>query len=705
MPVPVEQFSQKRSNIKGVSFYAAIVTAFVCLLVTAALPIIVVGYYQNKAIVSDLGDDLIEQTSRTVVEKTRNYFLPASEAVEMSARLAQLGAISCDDFKQMEMYTLGVLKSYPQVSMFYLANEQGDYIRAWRQSNGNLETRIIRAAAFPPTDSFIIRDDLLKVIGTQESGHIDFDPRTRPWYVGAKTTGTNFWTDTYISFRNRKPAITSSYPVFDKAGKLSGVWAMDIELDEISNFLKMQKIGKSGIELIINHKSQIVAYRQLSMIVRAGKEGLRPVKVEELGMEPLTLAYREHLSTGKAKSVVECKGKRYIGSFTAIPEPFPKRWKIAVIVPEDDFTGGAKRSMIIMVLISSVTLAVAVLLAFTISRGFTNSVRLLAEATRKIKSFNLDEKIHIPSRMKEIQLMRDSVCSMQKGLNAFRKYVPAELVRQLISTGEGAHLGGQRRELTVLFSDITGFTSIAELMTPEQLMLHLSEYFDELTKVVSRYNGTVDKYIGDAVMAFWGAPVHDGEHAVHACEAALAAQEKIGELNRKWIMEGKSAFVTRIGISTGETVVGNVGSAERMNYTVIGDTVNTASRLESANKLYGTQTIVSQETYEAASKKFWFRPLGIVAVQGKSEEKLVYELVGRRIEGENDRAAELCKEFHCGFEAYIGRNWNEAAAIFKNLSVKFPLDIPTNFYLSRCAHFQANPPGLGWQGIEYLTSK
>ncbi|MGA2223442.1 MAG: adenylate/guanylate cyclase domain-containing protein, partial [Syntrophobacteraceae bacterium] len=440
-------------------------------------------------------------------------------------------------------------------------------------------------------------------------------------------------------------------------------------------------------------------------IVREEKEVLRPVKVEELGIEPLSLAYREHLSTGKAKSVVECKGKRYIASFTEIPEPFPKRWKIAVIVPEDDFTGGAKRSMIIMVLISAFTLAVAVLLAFIISRGFTNSVRLLAEATRKIKSFNLDEKIHIPSRMKEIQLMRDSVTSMQKGLNAFRRYVPAELVRQLISTGEGAHLGGQRRELTVFFTDITGFTSIAELMTPEELMLHLSEYFDELTKIVSRYGGTVDKYIGDAVMAFWGAPVHDVEHAVHACEAALAAQEKIAELNRKWTMEGKSAFVTRIGISTGETVVGNVGSTERMNYTVIGDTVNTASRLESANKLYGTQTIVSPETYEAASKKFWFRPLGIVAVKGKSEEKLVYELVGRRIEGEIHPAAELCEEFHCGFDAYMGQNWNEAAAIFKNLSVKFPRDTPTNFYLARCAHFQANPPGLGWQGIEYLTSK
>ena len=292
------------------------------------------------------------------------------------------------------------------------------------------------------------------------------------------------------------------------------------------------------------------------------------------------------------------------------PEPFPMRWKIAVVVPEDDFTGGAKREMIIMLLISSVMLVLAVLLAFVISRGITSPVRLIAEATRKIKSFNLDEKIHIPSRIKEIQLMRDAISSMQKGLHAFRRYVPAELVRQLISTGEGAQLGGHKKELTVFFSDISGFTSIAELMPPEKLMLHLSEYFDELTRILTRHGATVDKYIGDAIMAFWGAPVHDDDHAIRACEASLACQEKIAELNRKWINEGKSALVTRIGISTGETVVGNVGSTERMNYTVMGDNVNMASRLEGANKLYGTQIIVSRQTYEAASKKFLFRPSG-----------------------------------------------------------------------------------------------
>jgi len=475
-------------------------------------------------------------------------------------------------------------------------------------------------------------------------------------------------------------------------------------LDEISNFLKKQKIGKSGIELIINEKSEIVAYPELSAIVKKENGVLRPVKVEELGIEPLSAAYREYVRTGKNGPAV-VGGKTYFASFREFPEPFPMRWKIAVVVPEDDFTGSAKQEMIIMLLISSVMLGLAVLLAFVVSRGITSPVRLIAEAARRIKNFNLDEKIYIPSRMKEIQLMRDAISSMQKGLYAFRRYVPAELVRQLISTGEGAQLGGQKKELTVFFSDISGFTSIAELMAPEKLMLHLSEYFDELTRILGHHGGTVDKYIGDAIMAFWGAPVQDDQHAIRACEAGLACQEKIAELNRKWIEEGKCPFFTRIGISSGETVVGNVGSTERMNYTVVGDNVNIASRLEGANKLFGTRIIVSRLTYEAASKNFLFRPLGLIAVRGKSEEQEIYELMGKRIEGDTSRAAELCEEFTRGLNAYLSKRWDEACEIFTGLSEKFPEDAPTIFYLSRCAQLHDNPPGKDWQGIEHQTSK
>jgi adenylate cyclase len=698
-------FPVRPPKFKSISIHAMMVIAFVFLLVASTVPIILFSYYQDVTIIAALGNDLIEEKSRSAIERTSNYFMPASIAVLMSSKLAELGAISCNNYKQTEMYTLGVLKSYPQISMFFIGDEQGNYVHAWRLPGGKTESWIIQATASPPMSSLIYRDASLKVEGVEEAKGVDYDPRQRPWYEGAKNARANSWTDVYVSYSSRKPTITSSQPVFGPDGKLKVVWGMDIEVDEISNFLRTQKIGKSGIELIINEKGEIVAFPEASAAIREENGVLRPVKVEELGIEPLSVAFREHVTKGKGRSLVKSGGITYVASFKKFPEPFPMPWKIAVIVPEDDFTGGAKDEMVGMLLISSVVLGLGVLLAFTISRGITSPVKLIAEATGRIKNFNLEEKIHIRSRMKEIQSMSDAIASMQTGLHAFRRYVPAELVRQLISTGEGAQLGGQKKNLTVFFSDISGFTSIAELMSPEKLMLHLSEYFDELTQILSRHGATVDKYIGDAVMAFWGAPVRADDHAIRACEASLACQEKIAELNQKWTTDGKSAFFTRIGISTGETVVGNVGSTERMNYTAMGDNVNMANRLEEANKLYGTGIIVSRQTYEAASEKFLFRPLGLIAVRGKSEEQAIYELIGKRTEGGISRAAELCEEFTRGLNAYLSQNWNEACGIFTSISVRFPTDAPTLFYLSRCTHLLHNPPGEEWQGIVYQKSK
>ena len=324
MAVLAGQFPQKYSNVKGLSFHVAMVAAFVFLLVITVLPIIFFGYYQEKIVISDLGNDLIEHISKAAIEKTSNYFMPASIVVQMSSKLAELGAISCNNCMQTEMYTLGVLESYPQISMFYIGDEQGNYVHAWRRAGGNMESWIIRASDSPATSSLICRNAALEVTEIKESNSVDYDPRTRPWYRGAKETGANFWTDVYISFSSRKPAITCSQPVFGPDGKFRGVWAMDIELDEISSFLKTQKIGKSGIELIINEKGDIVAYPELSSIIREENGVLRPVRLEELGVEPVSAAYREYASTGKSRSTVESGGKTYFASFTEFPERFPR---------------------------------------------------------------------------------------------------------------------------------------------------------------------------------------------------------------------------------------------------------------------------------------------------------------------------------------------------------------------------------------------
>lgn len=670
-------------------------------------PIVLFNFHENIDIISDLSDQLIDQATATVIEKTANHFLPASLAVEMSSRLTELGAISSTNHDQLERFVLGVVKSHPQVSMFFFGDEQGSYFRAWELADGTMETRIIERNGSAVKETFKYWDTNFRISKVLEAEGTDYDPRVRPWYMGAKEKKTCYWTEMYILFRNQAPAVTSAYPVYDETGGLRGVWGMDIELDEMSLFLNKLEISKNSVVFIFDSKNEIVAYPdpEISLVVKDEQGAFRPVRVEELGVDPVTVAFREYVSTGKSKSVVETGGKRYFSSFTPFPESFLVSWKVGMVVPAEDYVGGAKMLMAQSMAICLIILCLAVLIAVLVSRSITGPIRILAEETRKIKDFHLDDRIEVDSRIHEIQSMISAISAMKTGLQAFRRYVPAELVRQLVHSGEEARPGGHKRELTVFFSDVAGFTTIAERMRPEDLMRHLSEYFDELTRILSDHKGTVDKYIGDGILAFWGAPVPDADHAFNACMASLLCRKKLVELHEKWRREGTDLLFTRIGISTGESIVGNVGSSERINYTVIGDNVNLASRLEGANKFFGTNIIVSQKTYETVSDKFWFRPLGIIAVKGKHRDTNIFELMDKKEGGEIGPTGQLCKEFSLALEAYLAREWEAAHRRFTELSLKYPSDAPTILYLSRCIRHMNTPPGPDWRGLEHLESK
>lgn len=695
----------KPSLSKGHSLYVRILTAFIGLISVTVLPIILYGYYVDSFIMLSMADNLIVQVTKTAIDKTTDYLMPLSRIVDLSSKIAKVGALSLNNDKRLEGYTIEVLKSYPQTSMFYLGDEHGNFVMARRQADGTIATDIVNRNISPPTEIWKYRNASFNIINTVKSTAIKYDPRLRPWYEGAKKSKSLCWTDVYIFFHDGKAGITAAYPAVAPNGKFFGVFGLDIHLDEISHFLKNLKIGKDGVAFIFNDKNELVAYPDISRTIKEENGKLRPVHIEEMGIASITESFRECQKQGKNKCVIETGGKRYIASFQDFPESFRARWKVGVVVPEDDFIGAAKDEMQVSLIICVVILMISISLAMLISRGISKPIQLLTKETDKIKNFHLDDKITIKSYIREIQIMSNAIAAMKSGLQAFRRYVPAELVRQLISTGEEARLGGQKRTLTVFFSDISRFTTIAEGMAPEELMLHLSEYFDELTQILSEHKGTVDKYIGDGILAFWGAPVPEDNHAFHACDAALICQEKLKDLNRKWASAGKSPLETRIGISTGETVVGNVGSRERINYTVMGDNVNLASRLEGVNKLYGTKIIVSRVTYETVSDRFWCRPLDIVAVKGRSEGTTIYELLMKKGEGDADQVEELCVAFAKGFETYLARDWEGAIKIFKTLSIKFPHDFPTELYLSRCRQYQANPPEADWQGIAYLETK
>jgi class 3 adenylate cyclase len=316
------------------------------------------------------------------------------------------------------------------------------------------------------------------------------------------------------------------------------------------------------------------------------------------------------------------------------------------------------RGIVLNALVTSLlSMSLFGLIFYVLYREIRKPLQGLVAESNKIRTFDLTDQTRIPASLFELEVLVKAVGDMKMGLQSFQKYVPANLVRQLIETSQEARVGGKLRDLTVFFSDITNFTAITEHLAPNELTKLLSEYFDQMTSAILNRGGTVDKYIGDSIMAFWGAPLEIRDHALQACRAALECQRKVGELSRRWKSEDKFEFHTRIGLATGETVVGNIGSEQRLNYTVIGDTVNLASRLEGLNKYYGANIIISGETYNECRDSIEARLLDFVIVKGKTEPVLIYELVGEK--GDiSPKQKESIKLFTNGIGSYLRRDWD-----------------------------------------------
>jgi adenylate cyclase len=334
---------------------------------------------------------------------------------------------------------------------------------------------------------------------------------------------------------------------------------------------------------------------------------------------------------------------------------------------------------------------------------------MIAYDMNRIQNLDIDESVTHRSFFFEIAIIANALASMKHGLKAFSKFVPFTLVKQLIVSGKGAELGGEKRNLTMMFTDIAGFTTVSENMSTEALLQHISEYLDNLTKIILSQKGTVDKYIGDAIMSFWGAPIEDNEKEYHCLRAALLCNIKLKELNDKWEKAGKPALHTRFGISSGDVSVGNMGSSDRLNYTVLGDPVNLASRLESINKFYGTAIIVGEETYKVVQSRFSFRPIDIVAVKGKNKGVKIFELIaGLTSDDEIPATADDLKSIDLterAFSAYLGRNFKVALELYTDLVKLFPKDGLGQIYIERCKEYLTNPPSPDWNGVTHMKEK
>jgi adenylate cyclase len=260
----------------------------------------------------------------------------------------------------------------------------------------------------------------------------------------------------------------------------------------------------------------------------------------------------------------------------------------------------------------------------------------------------------------------------------------------------------------VMFSDIRGFTTISEKLDAQELAQLLSQYLTSMTKIVFAHNGTLDKYIGDAVMAFWGAPFEEPGHAVNACYASIEMLERLAELQKVWESEGKPRIEIGVGLNTGVASVGNMGSELRYGYTAMGDSVNLAARLEGLNKEYQTRLLVSESTYAAAADSdLVFRELDLIRVKGKLQPVTIYELLGTRerlAQTDNDWGARL-DLFGQGRERYRERRWGEARAVFQALLDRWPEDGPARVFAARCQDYLSQGPEADWDGVYVMTHK
>lgn len=277
---------------------------------------------------------------------------------------------------------------------------------------------------------------------------------------------------------------------------------------------------------------------------------------------------------------------------------------------------------------------------------------------------------------------------------AFSRYVNKTVVNQIRQDPSKLQLGGTKVELTVLFSDIAGFTTISEKFKPEELVSFLNEYLGEMTDIIMKKQGTLDKYEGDAIMAFWNAPLPQHDHALHACLAALENQERLAQLRKKWEREGMPEMKVRIGINTGVAVVGNMGSKNRFNYTAVSDDVNLASRLEGINKQYGTYLIISEATHLEVKDHFICRELDEIRVKGKSKSVKIYELICKKVE-ETPELKEKMATFEEGLNLYRKQQFKEAKMKFEIVKN----DSPAKVFIARCEAFIKTPPGPKWDGV------
>ncbi len=394
---------------------------------------------------------------------------------------------------------------------------------------------------------------------------------------------------------------------------------------------------------------------------------------------------------------VDVGGKRHLVTFRAMDATRTQGWVVGIVAPEDFYLRGLVETRNRLVLASSVVMVVLLLGGLLSLRVVHHGLRRVVTSAGRMHDYDFTPS-NTRSMFSDLRAVLESLERAKTAMRAMGKYVPVDLVRRLYQMNREPTLGGDPSDVTLMFTDIKEFTPIAERLAPADLAALLGEYFAALTAAIHENGGIVDKFIGDAVMALWNVPTPAERHPLLGCAAALECLRASRQLSKSPLLNGLPPLATRIGLHRGPVLVGHFGAPDRMSYTVLGDGVNLAARLETLNKQYGTHVIVSETVHDAAAAAFRFRLLDRVVVKGKTHGVRIYELRGSA--DEPDPGADVVRRYEAALAAYWARDFAAAAEL---LAGQEALDPPSRVLADRCRELSVDPPPPEWDGV-YVAS-
>jgi adenylate cyclase len=559
-----------------------------------------------------------------------------------------------------------------------------------------------------------------KPLSVDENG--GYDNRKRPFYVQGKEQPVikkGEWTNCcnfLKNFKEIKTGLLYSTGLGDDKGEFFAVLAMGISTEWISGYLNevMHEIHKKGISSFIFEKlpdksKNVLAHSLMAEVFPKDQDGntiyyAPPKDMKDPAIEKMIMSVPDSLLNGlelhgdfEKLFHFDVDGSDYVGIIKTVLSGTSPDWYVCLYVPEKVLFSNAYWHFYLAIGILASVMVISVFLSLVLARSASKPIESLVLLSQKIGKLDFTHKVRADSKIIEIKNLAHSMNLMQIGLQAFTQYLPKDMLKSLFDAGTGAIPGGKEKDVSIMFADIANFTHYSESLSPNDLVLQLNEYLGCFSSVIIRNEGTVDKYIGDAVMAYWNAPRDCDDYAFKACKTAIQGLQKLSFLQQKWARLNKPIFNARVGINTGDVVLGNIGTQEHLNYTVIGDNVNLASRLEGLNKVYGTTIMISDVTLKACGDRLVTRPIDLVGVKGKDKKIMVHELLG--IAGEaSESTIKFCSGFKTAFAAYLKKEWSVGLSLFQKLASENPDDKLSQIYVDRCRDYQQNPPDASWDG-------